>query len=130
MTDRLGLADFLADLRAELALAQERAEGEPLKLGVDRVEVSVDVSVTVERTVEGRAGARARFWVASAEADVAGTSGTERARTQHLTLTLTPRVEDGAAVASGAAQRHRGLDVGGEVGAGEESPGLPMAPSG
>ena len=33
--NRIGLADFLSDLRAELAEASARAEGESLKLGVD-----------------------------------------------------------------------------------------------
>ena len=34
--DRIGLAEFLTDLRAELSEAQSRAAGDPLKLGLRR----------------------------------------------------------------------------------------------
>ena len=35
--DRIGLAEFLTDLRAELSKAQSRAAGDSLKLGVEEI---------------------------------------------------------------------------------------------
>jgi Trypsin-co-occurring domain 2 len=54
----MGLADFLSDLRAELAEASKRAEQESLKLGVEEVEVELDVAVTLAK--RGEATARRR----------------------------------------------------------------------
>ena len=56
----LGLADFLADLRAELADAQQQAEGSSLKLGVEEVTVELEVAVTTARKggTSGKLGAR------------------------------------------------------------------------
>ena len=69
------------------------------------------------------------FWVlASAEADVKGSVSSERARTQQLTLTLKPRVEQ--AVIDEQGQRTtlaRGVDVEGPFVPGEEQPSVPPA---
>ena len=65
---KLGLADFLSDLRAELDEATKRAEGGTLKLEIDQITLSLDVAFTLGRKGEGSAKAGAKFWVfASAE---------------------------------------------------------------
>jgi hypothetical protein len=122
----LGLADFLSDLRAELAEASRRAEGQALRLGVDEVTLSLDIGVTLTTTGEASAKAVAKFWVfASAEAGVRGERSSERMTTQHLTLTLRPRIEEVVRDESGRQEvRIRGLDVGGAFAEGEERPDL------
>ena len=92
--DRIGLADFLTDLRAELSEAQSRAAGDSLKLGVEEISLTLEVAYTLTKAGEASAGVKAKFWVfAEAEAGVKGSLSSERARTQQLTLTLKPRVE-------------------------------------
>ena len=115
---RIGLAAFLSDLRQELAEASARAEGETLKLGIQEITVSMDVGVTVGRKVGGAATTEAKFWVfASAKAELQAEASRQRVTTQHLTLTLKPRVGD--------ASDNRGVDVAGEFASGEERPSLP-----
>lgn len=123
----LGLADFLSDLRAELAEASRRAEAEDLKLGVEAVTVSLDVAVTVAKKGEASARASAKFWVfAAAEAGASAEYSTQRAATQHLTLTLKPRVSEVIVDDTGRAHVvHRALDVSGAMASREESPDLP-----
>jgi Trypsin-co-occurring domain 2 len=123
----LGLADFLSDLRAELAEASKRAEHESLKLGVEEVTVSLDVTVTLAKKGEASAGAKAQFWVfASVEGGVKGELSSQRAATQHLTLTLKPRTEEVIIDEDGKARViHRGVDVTGAIAAHEERPDLP-----
>ena len=125
--DRIGLAEFLTDLRAELSQAQARAKGDALKLGVEEIELTLEVAYTLSksREAEGRVGAK--FWVfASAEAAAKGSVGTERTRTQELTLTLKPRVDEVIVDAEGRrTARTRGVDVEGALDATEEQPALP-----
>lgn len=131
MSDALGLAEFLEDLRAELGRAQANAVNEPLKLGVDKVEVTLEVATTLERAVEGDARVKAKFWVlASAEAGGKGSVTSERTRTQTLTLTLTPALEETTTGSDGATTMvRRGLDVAGPLEPGEENPVLPPLPA-
>ncbi len=120
----LGLADFLSDLRAELAEAARRAHGESLILEVGEVTVSLDVGVTLTNTTEGSGKASAKFWVfASTEGHVRGERSSERAATQHLTLTLTPRVTEVVHYADGGeAVLERSVTVSGAFDEGEEQP--------
>lgn len=126
--DRIGLADFLTDLRAELSEAQSRAAGDSLKLEVEEISLTLEVAYTLTRAGETSAGVKAKFWVfAEAEAGVKGSLSSERARTQQLTLTLKPRVEQ--VVTDQAGQQTTvtlGLDVDGRLAAGEEQPTLPV----
>jgi hypothetical protein len=128
----LGLADFLSDLRAELAEASKRAEDDPLKLGVEEVTVDLDVAFTIAKKGEASARAGARFWVfASVEGGVKGQRSSERVSTQHLTLTLKPRSEEVITDEHGRARViRRGVDVTGAIGAGEEHPDLPAPGAG
>ena len=67
--DRIGLADFLTDLRAELSEAQSRAAGDSLKLGVEEISLTLEVAYTLTKAGKTSAGVKAKFWVfASAEA--------------------------------------------------------------
>jgi hypothetical protein len=123
----MGLADFLSDLRAELAEASKRAEHESLKLGVEEVMVELDVAVTIAKRGEASAKASAKFWVfASAEAGVTGERSSQQVTTQHLTLTLKPRTEEVIIDDTGKARViHRGVDVTGAIEPREERPDLP-----
>jgi hypothetical protein len=123
----LGLADFLSDLREELAEASRRAEKDSLKLGVEEVMVSLDVAVTLAKKGEASAKASAKFWVfASAEGGVKGELSSQRVTTQHLTLTLKPRTEEVIIDDTGKARViRRGLDVTGAITPREERPDLP-----
>jgi Trypsin-co-occurring domain 2 len=122
-----GLADFLSDLRAELAEAFKRAESDSLKLGVEEVTVSLDVAVTIAKKGEASVRAGAKFWVfASVEGGVSGERSSQRVSTQHLTLTLKPRTEEVIIDQLGQARViRRDVDVTGAIGAGEERPDLP-----
>jgi Trypsin-co-occurring domain 2 len=125
--DRIGLADFLSDLRTELSEAQSRAAGDSLKLGVEEITLTLEVAYTLTKAGEASAGVQAKFWVfASAEAAVKGSLSSERANTQQLTLTLKPRVEQ--VVIDSEGQQTvvtRGVDVEGALAAGEEQPAMP-----
>lgn len=122
----LGLADFLADLRAELALAQSRAEGASLRLGVDEVTVSLEVAFTTARRGEGSGKLAAKFWVLGAEAGGTAERSSQRVRTQQLTLRLKPRLESVTVDQDGRVQLvTRSVDVAGMVAKTEESPELP-----
>jgi hypothetical protein len=123
----LGLADFLSDLRAELAEASNRAEHESLKLGVEEVTVSLDVAVTIAKKGEASAKASAKFWVfASVEGGVKGERSSQQVTTQHLTLTLKPRTEEVIIDETGKARvLRRGVDVTGAIEGREEDPELP-----
>jgi hypothetical protein len=124
---RIGLAEFLTDLRAELSEAQSRAAGDSLKLGVEEISLTLDVAYTLTRSGEASAEVRAKFWVfASAGAGVKGSMSAERARTQQLTLTLKPRVAEVVIDQQGQQTTvTRSLDVEGSLAAGEEDPALP-----
>ena len=124
----LGLADFLSDLRVELAEASKRAESASLKLGVGEVTVSLDVAVTIAKKGEASARAGAKFWVfASVEGGVQGERSSQRVTTQHLTLSLKPYTEEVITDEHGRARViRRGVDVAGAIEAGEERPDLPM----
>lgn len=125
--DRIGLAEFLTDLRSELSDAQSRAAGDSLKLGVEEISLTVEVGYTLTKTGDASISARAKFWVfASAEAGVKGSLSSERARTQQLTLTLKPRMEQVVIDQHGQKTTvTRGLDVEGVLDPDEEQPSLP-----
>ena len=123
----LGLADFLSDLRAELAEASKRAESDSMRLEVEEVTVSLDVAVTIANKGEVSARAGAKFWVfASVEGGARGERSSQQLTTQHLTLTLKPRVEEVIIDEAGQARVIRSsVDVTGAIGDDEERPDLP-----
>jgi hypothetical protein len=53
---RIGLAEFLTDVRAELSEAQSRAAEDSLELGVMEISLTVDVAYTLTRGGEVSAG--------------------------------------------------------------------------
>ena len=124
---RIGLADFLTDLRAELSEAQSRTAQDSLKLAVEEISLTLDVAYTLNRASEVAAGVRAKFWVlASVEASAKGSVASERARTQTLTLTLRPRIEQVVVDEQGGQTTlTRGVDIEGSFAMGEEQPPIP-----
>lgn len=129
----LGLVEFLADLRADLQAAQEQADAQVarqeggLRLGVNEVTVTLDVGHVATTSGEVSGKVTGKFWVfGGAEAGVKAGMQRERSGTQTLTLTLRPRV---VAVSVDEHGRHvltsSGLDVSGEIAAGEESAQMP-----
>jgi hypothetical protein len=134
VSEPLGLVEFLADLRQDLALAQEQAATralaataagrESLWLGLE--EVTVSLEVTHERKLSGSTSGKigGKFWVfASAEASVTAGGESKRSGTQTLTLTLKPRVEMTVTDAQGrSVTSSHGVDVEGLLGADEQLP--------
>lgn len=93
--NKLGLAEFLADLRAELTHSAEQAQDQKLKFEMKEVTVALDIGVTIEKKGEMGAKVGAKFWVfGKAEAEVKAGVSSEHVTTQRLTLTLTPWMED------------------------------------
>lgn len=124
---RIGLAEFLSDLHAELSQAQSRAADDSLKLAVEEVSLTVDLAVTLAKAGEVSAGVRAKFWVlVTAQADAKASRSSERTHTQTLTLKLKPRMEQITTDERGRqVTLTRGVDVAGGFAAGEELPSLP-----
>ena len=98
-----------------------------MKLGVEEISLTLEVAYTLTKGGEASAGVRAKFWVlASAEAGVKGSLSSERARTQQLTLTLKPRLEQIVIDERGRQTTEtRGVDVEGTFAPSEEQPRLP-----
>jgi hypothetical protein len=103
------LAEFISALRAELAVAQQRAADDkdnPLKLRVGPIELELEIAYTVEKSGELHGGVRAKFWVLEfGEAGGKASLSAERARTQRLKLTLTPGMESTEINAQGEPQK-------------------------
>ncbi|MFK4184318.1 trypco2 family protein [Streptomyces sparsogenes] len=125
--NRIGLVEFLTDLRAELSEAQARAAEDSLKLAVEEISLTLDVAYTLTRDVEASGTVKAKFWVfASAEGGAKGTQSAGRAHTQQLTLTLKPRFEQTVIDEHGQQTTiTRGVDVEGDLAMGEEQPAIP-----
>jgi Trypsin-co-occurring domain 2 len=79
----LELASVIRQLRAELNEAMDDAEGERLRFELGPVELSLTVTVGREATP----GAKVRFWVIEAGADV----NVSREAVQDIKLVLSPR---------------------------------------
>lgn len=127
--DRVGLADYLTELAAELEEAAQRAEGSSLRLGVEEVTVTLEVAVTKARKGAGSGKVSAKFWVLNAEAGGAGERLSQQVGAQQVTLTLKPRVETVTVDQQGnTTVTTRGLDVSGALTSSEESPELPPLP--
>lgn len=125
--DSIPLSDFIANLRRELASAQQEAAGEPLKLGVEEITMTLDIAFS--RTASGEVSAKGsgRFLVfLSAEAAAKAAASGEWSRTHSVTLTLKPRIEEIVTGPDGERTTIiRNVDVGGELSGAEESPELP-----
>jgi hypothetical protein len=86
MSQGIELAEFVTELRAELARAL--AEGKDQSIKFDCGPIELELEVAVERAAEG--GARIRFWVI--DADASAKLGTRK--TQRVRMALTPRAAD------------------------------------
>jgi Trypsin-co-occurring domain 2 len=83
----VGLDEALAALRFDLAAAQTEAAGSNLQFPVESVTVELTVAVT--KSVDGKAG----FRVPVLGAELGASGGREAASTQKLTVTLGPPVD-------------------------------------
>jgi len=128
--DRIGLADFLTDLRGELSEAHTRARGQALKLGVDEITVTLDLACTLSKAGEGSASVKAKFWVLEfGSAGVKGSVSSKHEQTQRVTVKLKPYIEEVTLDAHGKlVPTHRDLSVHGNIAHGEESPTIPQRP--
>jgi hypothetical protein len=78
----VGLADAIRSLRTELLAAVEEGEGQGLRFRVGPVELEFGVAVTKEQG----GGGGVRFWVISAEGELARSKAT----THRIKLSLAP----------------------------------------
>lgn len=103
---RIGLVEYLADLRADLSLAREQARddameavpegqsGEVVWLGVE--DVTVELQVVHEHSLNAslQSKIKGKFWVfAEAEVAAQASAAAKSIKTQTLTVVLRPRVE-------------------------------------
>ena len=98
--ERLGLAETVEALRAELARAAAAGSGAGFQFPVGQVELEFHVAVT--RTGEGRAGVK--FWVV----ELGGSGGYAREEIQKVTVTLGAPVDqngDPVKIYRGSAQK-------------------------
>ena len=91
------LADALKALRDELAQATLEAEGQPVRLHVETVNLELQVSVTDSL----EAGGGVKFWVLSADAKAAGSTAVSHT----VSLQLKAETADGSRVLTGPADR-------------------------
>lgn len=78
----IGLAEVVEDLRSELQTAASAANGDQIRFEVGAVELTLSVQVSRETTP----GAKVKFWVMEAGADISSS----KAATQQVKLTLSP----------------------------------------
>ena len=91
---RLGLAEYLTRLQAELSKARVQAESDNLKFSADGVTLEVDISYTLTQSAELPATVKPEFWVlGSAAQEAKDGDGTAHRDMQHLIVRLTPRPE-------------------------------------
>ena len=97
MKERIGLAEWIASLRAELEdAAQREVEREVSKglvgsLALQEITLELDLETEVVTGIEGEAKSHLKFWI-FAGADVSGKVDATRkkSRTQRVVLTLKP----------------------------------------
>lgn len=91
---RLGLAEFLTELQAELSKARSQAKMDDLKVSVDRVTLEVDILYTLTQSAESPTSMKPEFWVlGSAAQNAKDDAGSPHQNMQHLIVQLTPTPE-------------------------------------
>jgi hypothetical protein len=89
----LGLAETLRALRQEISEAMAEGQGQSVRMGVESIDLQMQIAVTREAT----AGGRARFWVLEAGGKL--TDGSVATHT--VALHLTAETADGERVLTG-----------------------------
>ena len=82
--ERIGLADSIQALRAELSEAMLKAEGDAIQFPVGEVHLEFQVGVTKDAKAKGGA----RFWIVELGAE----AGYAAESIQHISVTLEPPV--------------------------------------
>jgi hypothetical protein len=90
---RIGLADYLTELQAELNRARAQAEADERELGVDWVTLELDVSFTLVEAAGARARTRPEFWVSGGPRDANDGEGSAPRALQRVTVRMSPRSE-------------------------------------
>jgi hypothetical protein len=86
-TERIGLADWISSLRAELQRAQQEGEGQELQFTVGPLELEFQMTAT--READGKAGVK--FWVV----ELGGGGKVSSGLTQRVRMTLSPTTASG-----------------------------------
>ncbi|MFB7668307.1 trypco2 family protein [Kitasatospora sp. NPDC056138] len=98
-TVEIGLADALRALRQELAEAMADGEGKPVRLAVE----SVDLEMQVTLSASAEASGGVKFWVLTAGAKAAGSTGASHT----VKLQLKAETADGGRVLTANPDRLR-----------------------
>lgn len=93
MTERIGLADWITSLRAELQQAQKEGVGKELQFAVGPLDLEFEMTAT--READGKAGIK--FWLVELGGGAKASSGV----TQRVKMTLSPVTAAGSAVTVG-----------------------------
>lgn len=92
---RLGLAQYLTALSAELPSATAKAETHDLPFGLDSVTLEIDTSFTLAGSAEARSTGELEFWVTDATTQATNQSAATPLRDmQRLSVRLSPRSVD------------------------------------
>src|SRR2546421_5154461 len=83
--ERIGLADSIQALRAELSEAMLKADGDAIQFPVGEVHLEFQVGVTKDAKAKGGA----RFWIVELGAE----AGYAAESIQHISVTLEPSVD-------------------------------------
>jgi hypothetical protein len=86
---RLGLAEYLTGLQAELGRARAQAASHELEFSADGVTLELSISYTLTRSAESPSGLQPQFWVLGTESTEDALF--ERGNVQQLTVRLTPQ---------------------------------------
>ncbi len=93
--DRNSLSEFLVQLVAELSKTQSQIEKDNLSYNVDGVTLELDIACTFTQPADRSAKVKPEFWVLrSGLTDAKEGPPSTRWSMQHLTLRLTPKLED------------------------------------
>lgn len=93
--DRIRLSEFLPQLVAELSNARSQIEKDNLNYSVDGVTLELDIAYTITQSADTSTKEKPEFWVLRSDL-IDAKEGLPSAQwnMQHLTLRLTPRLED------------------------------------
>ncbi|MFV8751084.1 trypco2 family protein [Nannocystaceae bacterium ST9] len=90
LDQNIPLSEMIESLRQELAVAIEAGKGKPIRFGVSKVELQLEVAVSRKTT----GGGGLKFWVMTAK----GEHAVDKLTKHTFKLTLDPKLAHGGAV--------------------------------